>query len=81
MPLVLLADPNHVGLYARVIIQLRKGIMPVQVYSFEANKITRYRPIVVLLTLYSSKAPEQRMKDPICTEQVQYTRKHRYYNL
>ena len=79
MSLVLLADPNHVGLYARVIIQLRKGIMLVQVYSFEANKITRYRPILVLL--YSSKVPEQRMKDPICTEQVQYTRKHRYYNL
>ena len=37
--------------------------------------------ILVLLALYSSKVPEQRMKDPICTEQVQYTRKHRYCNL
>ena len=51
-------------------LQLHKGIIPVQVDSFEANKITRYRPILVLLALYSSKAPEQRMKDPICTEQV-----------
>ena len=52
--------------YARVIIQFKFTVLrPIKL---------RGRPIPVLL--YSSKVPEQKMKDPICTEQVQYTRKH-----
>ena len=47
------------------------------IYGFEANKIT----CMVSADYYSSKVPEQKMKDPICTEQGQYTRKHYYYNL